>query len=239
MKPNAFESHAAAISDLGFLLRRDLPTDGEDATLVLALRATPTLRHFDPELVTYWRADDRGRGHRGELSFETPMPLHVSFSWGTIEVVDRFGIANTFVTVGGTMDVRRVDARTVVGVLRSPGPILRRGGHSQSYDQFASELIAFFARMMVPIDFVDGAEGRISDADPAVRYAMFLQHELARLSASELVRSTYAIDARLVRAEARRLAARRPAAWAEGRRLLELLGLVREARTALPASATG
>lgn len=240
MEPNEFASRAALVADLGFLLRWDLPSNGHDAMLVVAIRARPTHHHFDPELVSYWKADGKGRGHRADLTFTTEMPVHRHVSWGSIEVVDRFGIANTFVSFGGTLDARRLDETTAVAIFTSPTPILRRGGHSQTYDQFAAELTAFFARMMVPIDFVPGAESRISEAEPATRYAMFLHHELARLAASELVRLAYATDARMVRAEAARLAARSPDAWEAGARLLQRIGLSREGpRTALPSSATG
>jgi hypothetical protein len=235
-----FEKLGALVADLGFLLDRDLPSGERDALLVLALRESPTRLHFDPELVEYWAADETGRGRRSELTFATGMPLRRTFSWGSIEVVDRFGVSNSFVSLGGVLEARRLDAGSAVAAFSSPGPILRRGGHSQAYDQFAAELTAFFARMMVPIDFMPGAEALISNADPADRYAMFLQHELTRLGANEQVRNAYGADARLVRAEALRLVQHRADAWAAGAGLLDALGLARDRlRTVSPSSATG
>lgn len=215
---------ASFVSDLGFCLRWDLPSDEHDALLVVAVRETPTERHFDPELVSYWRTDETGRGRPSQLTLES-RPMTTAFSWGPIEVVDRFGISNTFISVGGHLAVERTDPTTMMATFTSPGPILRRGGHSQSYDLFAAELTAFFARLLVPIDFVPGAERLVSAARPAERYAAFLQHDLARLARSELVRDAYGPDARLVRMEASRLRERDPVSWKAGERLLKAIGL--------------
>ena len=216
---------APLVSNLGFLLRWDIPTAAHDALLVIALRERPTKRHFDPELITFWQAGADGRGHRAELSLLSTVPLERRVSWGPIEVIDRLGVSNTFISFGGRLTAERTEADTVVVTLRSGGPILRRGGHSQRYDQLAAEMTAFFARLLVPIDFVPGAEARIAATPPAVLYAAFLRHEVPRLAASELVREAYGPDARLIRAEAVRLPQRDPGAWEAGSTLLESLGI--------------
>jgi hypothetical protein len=64
MITDEFGRRAALVTDLGFLLDRDLPTDDHDALLVVALRESPTRLHFDPELVEYWASDATGRGRR-------------------------------------------------------------------------------------------------------------------------------------------------------------------------------
>lgn len=215
----------ALVASLGFLVRWDLPTDEHDALLVIALRDEPTERHYDPELVSYWRAGADGRGHRAELTRETPMPLATDFSWGPIHLVDRYGVTNAFVSFGGTLHAETTGPDTTVVSLRSTAPILRRGGHSQRYDQVAAEVTAFFGRLLVPIDFQPGAEASINVTSPLVRYAAFLQHDVRRLAAGELVREAYGPDARLVRAEAERVHRRDPDAWEAGRQLLLDLGL--------------
>ncbi|HSK92714.1 MAG TPA: hypothetical protein VLA76_01500 [Candidatus Angelobacter sp.] len=231
---------AALVVDLGFNLARDIPTGGRDSLLAVAIRARPTERHFDPELARYWRTDDHGMGRRAEISFGAPMPIERPFSWGPIELEDRFGISNAFVSFGGTLSGWRPDTSTLILAFRSPGPILRRGGHSQPADRFAAELLAFFARMMVPIDFMPGAERAIAEAAPLARYAAFLHHEMRRLRASREVVEAYGADARIVRAEALRLAATAPDAWLAGEALLERVGLDGAAlRTAWRTSATG
>jgi hypothetical protein len=217
-------SPAALVANLGFLVRRDIPTSGEDALLVVALRAVPTEQHFDPELLLYWRTGENGRGHRSELTQASTMPRLTEFSWGPIEIIDRFGISNTFVSFGGSLAAERDATGTVIATFRSRGPILRRGGHSQRYDSIAAALAGFFGRLLVPIDFQPGAERVISAATPVTRYAAFLQHEVPRLGI-ELVREAYGADARLLRAEADRLRLRDPRAWEDGAALLAQLGL--------------
>ena len=216
---------APLVSNLGFLLRWDLPTATHDALLVIALRDRPTKRHFDPELISFWEAGADGRGHRAELSLLSTVPLERRVSWGPIEIIDRLAVTNTFISFGGQLTAERTAPDTVVVTLRSGGPILRRGGHSQRYDQLAAEMTAFFARLLVPIDFQPGAEARIAATPPVVLYAAFLRHEVPRLAGSELVREAYGPDARLIPVEAERLALRDPAAWAAGAELLEILGI--------------
>ena len=215
---------AALVANLGFIVRRDIPTLGQDAMLVVALRSVPTEQHFDPELIVYWRTGADGRGHRAELTHASTMPRLTEFSWGPIEIIDRFGISNTFVSCGGSLAAERDAAGAVIATFRSRGPILRRGGHSQRYDSIAAALAGFFGRLLVPIDFQPGAERLIGTATPVTRYAAFLQHEVPRL-AIELVREAYGADARLLRAEAERLRLRDPRAWEDGAALLAELGL--------------
>jgi hypothetical protein len=216
--------NAALVGDLGFLVRRDIPTVGQDALLVVALREAPTERHFDPELILYWRTGASGRGSRAELTHASTMPTLTEFSWGSIEIIDRFGISNTFVSFGGALAAEGDVSGTVIASFRSRGPILRRGGHSQRYDSIAAALGGFFGRLLVPIDFQPGAERLISAATPAARYAAFLQHEVPRLGI-QLVREAYGADARLLHAEADRLRLRDPRAWEAGAALLAQLGL--------------
>ncbi len=216
---------APLVADLGFLLRWDLPRDDRDALLVIALRATPTERHYDPEAVSYWRTDVRLRGRRVEATLATLPPPTSAYSWGPIELVDRFGVTNTFFSVGGTLAAERTAADTAILAFSSPAPIVPRGGHSQGYDQLASELTSFFALLLVAIDFQPGAEERVATASPEVRYAAFLHHDLARVTRAARVRVAYPDDARLLRVESERLGRRSPAAWNEGGRLLSDLGL--------------
>lgn len=215
---------AALVANLGFLVRRDIPTLGQDALLVVALRKVPTEQHFDPELLVYWRTGADGRGHRSEVTAASTMPRLAEFSWGPIEIVDRFGISNTFLSFGGSLAAERDATGAVIATFRSRGPILRRGGHSQRYDSIAAAVAGFFGRLLVPIDFQPGAERVIAAATPVTRYAAFLQHEVPRL-AIELVREAYGADARLLHAEAERLRLRDPRAWQDGAALLVQLGL--------------
>lgn len=211
--------------DLGFWLESPFPARAGDSRLFLALRDRPTLRHFDPELVTYWQTGDDGRGHRADLTRATDLPISHEYSWGKITIVDRLGVHNEFMSLGGTLTAEETAADTTTAVFRSPGPVLRLGGHSQGADLVATDLGAFFGRMMVPIDFEPGAEQAISATRPMARYAAFVAFEEARFDAHPLLREEHPQHAMIIALEARRLERDDPFAWAAGMRLVERLGL--------------
>ena len=58
----------------------------------------------------------------------------------------------------------------------SRAPIVRWAGHSQGMDPIADEVGAFFARLMVPVDYQPEAEARVAEAGPEALYAVFLRH---------------------------------------------------------------
>lgn len=211
--------------DLGFWLESPFPARAGDSRLFLALRDRPTLRHFDPELVTYWQTGDDGRGHRADLTRATDLPISHEYSWGKITIVDRLGVHNEFMSLGGTLTAEETAPDTTTVVFRSPGPVLRLGGHSQGADLVATDLGAFFGRMMVPIDFEPGAEQAISSTSPMARYAAFVAFEQARFDGHPLLREEHPQHAMIIALEARRLERDDPFAWAAGTRLVERLGL--------------
>ena len=212
------------LADLGFWLDSPFPAHAGDSRLSVALRDRPTFHHFDPERVTFWETGG-GRGHPAELTRDTPMPLDGEFSWGKVAVIDRLGVNNEFVALGGTLHAAATTADTTIAVFRSPGPILRLGGHSQGPDLVATDLGAFFGRIMVPIDFRPGMEEAISAATPMQRYAAFIAHERRRFADHPLLRDEHPQTAAILVDEARRLERDEPFAWAAGNRLLERLGV--------------
>lgn len=173
------EEAAEALRDLGFtLLNSDRPAAPGGSQLLVALRDRPTLRHFDPELVTCWVAAE-GRGRPLAIDRGTAAGERVIL-WGHIHVIDRLGVENRFLSFGGSLRVADVDPglRAVRHV--SPGPVVRWGGHSQGFDPLAGEIGAFFGRLIVPVDFAPGGEARLA-AEPAEHlYAAFLRDAGAR-----------------------------------------------------------
>ena len=139
----------------------------------MALRPTPTLKHYDPEAVDYWVTVD-GRGSRRTLIHDTPMPRSEDFSWGMIRLVDRLGVSNEYLTFGGHLDAALIDD-VVVAAFVSQAPLLRRGGHSQGWDEGADAIGGFFARMMVAVDYKPGFERSFAEAEPLTRYAAFVR----------------------------------------------------------------
>ena len=174
---------ARLLAHLGFeVVHGDRPGETGGANLLVGLRATPTLEHFDPERVTYWVARG-GRGRVAELSRETSLPVDGAYSWGTLRVIDRLEEMNTFMTFGGRLRVEALGPTLSIAVFASPGPIVRWSGHSQPIDALTGYVGAFFARLMIPIDFTPGAETLVATAPVLTLYAAFLADLQARFQA--------------------------------------------------------
>lgn len=206
------------LASWGFRAHADLPDGPGPAYLLVALRAVPTLRHYDPEAVEYW-VTDGGRGVRQVLSRSTPMPRTEEYSWGSIRLIDRLGVTNDYLTFGGRLDAAEVDD-AVIAAFASPAPILRRGGHSQGWDQGADAVGAFFGRLMVEVDFTPGFETRLAKATPVERFAAFVRDTLARRRHGPHAEPIDDELGRLIVSEAGRLQTATPQAWEAGARLL-------------------
>ncbi|HET7726730.1 MAG TPA: hypothetical protein VFK54_05320 [Candidatus Limnocylindrales bacterium] len=179
---------AGLLRDWGFLVRRNLPERNGPAYLLVALRERPTLRHFDPEVVRFWETRG-GRGCRVALDRRLALPFSRPFAWGRIEIEDRLGVTNEYLTFGGRLLGARVDDASVL-VFESPVPILRRGGHSQAWDRGADQLAAFFARLKVAVDYVPGFEQELGSASPETCYVAFVVDAVDRYRRSEALRSS-------------------------------------------------
>ena len=223
---------AAELAHLGFVLRDgNQPGRVPGPRLLVAFRERPTLEHFDPEEVTYWEVHD-GRGRRATLAARASsgpsappqvLPVMKRFSCGRIRVTDRVPVSNQVLSFGGTLLADRLDDHTVLTAFVSPAPMFRWAGHSQGLDPFVDEIGSFFARLMVPVDFQEGAETRIAAASPEALYAASIQFADARLNRIAALREADpALDA-AVNHEVHRLRADSPIAWAEGGDLLASL----------------
>ena len=202
---------AGQVAHWGFLAYPDLPDGPGPAFLLVALRPAPTLKHYDPEAIDYWVTED-GRGSRRTLTHGTQMPRSEAFSWGLIRLVDRLGVSNEYLTFGGHLDAARIDD-VVVAAFASPAPLLRRGGHSQGWDDGADAIGGFFARMMVAVDFKPGFERSFAAAEPLTRYATFVRDTDQRRHQRQPSTSSDDPLDRLVRHEAIRLRTAAPDAW--------------------------
>ena len=216
---------AAELAHLGFELRDGAMAGAQPGPrLLVALRDVPTLEHFDPEDVTYWEVRN-GRGRLAALNRQSLLPQRRAFSWGRIRVTDRIPESNQFLTFGGTLLAEaRSDTETLAAFV-SRAPIVRWAGHSQGVDPMVDDIGAFFARLMVPIDFQPDAEQRIAAAEPEAIWAAFLHDASARLRPGGHLREAYPELAIQVSHEARRLAHDNPAAWDAGAALLGSLEL--------------
>jgi hypothetical protein len=182
------QSVALLLTNLGFDLVGPDKAQGEETShFLVALRAQPTLTHFDPDKIDYWISDGT-RGHSAVLDRETKLPLVTDFAWGRITVTDRLGVKNEFLSFGGALRAQLTPDATVLADFSSHAPILRWSGHSQASDPLAAEVGAFFARVKVPIDFAPGAEALLAKAAPRTFYCAFVQYVRERLTQAQGLR---------------------------------------------------
>ncbi len=213
------------LQHLGFELRDgSLAGSMPGPRLLIAIRDRPTLAHFDPELVTFWEARG-GRGHVASIGRSVPVPVARPWSWGPVRVEDRVPVSNQFLGFGGTLLVDAVDGTCTYLAFTSRAPIVRWAGHSQGVDPLVDEIGAFFARLMVPVDYQDGAEGRIAEADPEALYGVFVRHSLERVHHSHRLRDADPQLAGWLEHEGHRLAQDSPAHWQEAGVLRDWLDL--------------
>jgi hypothetical protein len=230
MSPAAIPAWAAdagrRLADLGFVdVHGSEPGAPGGTRLLVALRSTPTLAHFDPESLTCWAFQD-GRGRLLTFDRHAIRPADLPVSWGRVSVADRIPVSNQFLTFGGRLRAADFDDDTTLVELTSPAPIQRWSGHSQGIDPFTDEIGAFFGRLMIPIDFTPGAEGRIGEAGPLALYAAMLQDSVARLAASPTLREHSTQLDRFLHHELARLQTTEPTALDAGRALLSEVGIV-------------
>jgi hypothetical protein len=212
--PSAARAH---LETLGFLASPDLPDRAGPAYLLVGLRAQPTLRHFDPEVVQYW-ASSGGRGVRQTLARTSRLPIDSEFSWGLIRIIDRLHVTNEFLSFGGRVRAEMIDDVLVV-VFTSTAPILRRGGHSQRWDLAADSLGAYFARLLLAVDVVPDFERHAAEADVLARYAAFLDEAAERFRTSRTLRDTDPDTWRALQTEARRMRTNHAVDWRAGEHL--------------------
>lgn len=230
---------AVLLADLGFsLVNSDRPGARGGSNLLVAFRDRPTLRHFDPEAMSYWVFTD-GRGRERTWDPGMGLPETGPALWGSVRIWDRLAVENRFLSFGGTLRFARVSDGLIVAALASPGPIVRWGGHSQGADPLAGQIGAFFARLMVPIDFEPGVEARIGSTPPAILYAAFLRQARARLaSAGRRGGGDPRFEGWLL-GESSRVAHADAAALAQGQALLEALGFAKAEGAPGPEVAPG
>ncbi len=207
----------------GFLAQPDLPDLPGPAFLLVALRPSPSLRHFDPELVRYWTVA-AGRGHLEELTRRSTFPLYRPFAWGSIELGDRLGVTNDYLTFGGELTGAVVDD-TAILMFTSPAPLLRRGGHSQGWDEAADNVAAFFARIRGAIDGHTAREQDLIGAPPLAIYSAFVCDVVAAYRRCDALQDEDPSRWALLVHEERRLRRDHLAEWQRGRELSADLGL--------------
>ncbi len=223
--PLTIGAAAALMARFGFVAFRTPPESPmPEWCLMAVLRNAPTLTHFDPTLVTYWTFQ-AGQGRQASITTTTPLPISRRLSWGRIEIRDRLGARNGFVSLGGELRAERIGADAVLVLFHSAAPILRLPGHSQREDELAQDVAGFFARLVPHVWKSRTTEWRVARTPPEVLWGAFLLDELDRLDASVRAVDELARPRRQVRSALRELARERPDALEAARALGNELGL--------------
>jgi hypothetical protein len=209
---------AAVMGDLGFLVVPGAPARDSTAYLLVAIRKGPTLAHYDPESVIYWA---QGGAHDVPACLDrtSPLPIDRDFSWGPIHITDRLGVANEFLTFGGLLSAAQVDG-VRIAVLATPGPMIRRGGHSQGWDPGSAHLAAWFARLRAVLGRDAHLDALVASMSPLARYSAYLSGALDGFAETAALSRDRHAEIRHMRAEAERLRRDHPAEWGSGQRLL-------------------
>jgi hypothetical protein len=225
--PLTLDPHNGAqfLTDLGFLLTPDVPDESVSlpAYLLVALRAHPTLGHFDPERVDYWVNAD-GRGCPATFDRSIHLPFDDDFGWGMIRIVDRLDVSNEYLAFGGHVSAAAVDG-VAVAVFASPAPILCRGGHSQTWDPGSASLAAFFARLRATVGISRAVEARVAAASPMTLYAAWVEASAARYRMSDLLRAIHPATFESFERQERNLRSCHPAEWSAAHELVRGSGI--------------
>jgi hypothetical protein len=209
---------AAVMGDLGFLVVPGVPGRDSTAYLIVAIRPGPTLAHYDPESVLYWTP---GGAHDlpAIVDRSTPLPLEGPFSWGPVRITDRLGVSNEFLTFGGRLAAAQVDGARIV-LFSTPGPMIRRGGHSQGWDPGSAHLAAWFARLRALLGQDAALDARVTAMSPLARYSAYLAGSLEGFAETPALSRDRHAELGHLRTEAVRRRRDQPAEWAAGQRLL-------------------
>lgn len=213
---------ASVMGDLGFLVVPGLRGCDSRAYLLVAIRRRPTLAHYDPEAVLYWT---RRGAHDGPavLDRSVTLPIDVAFSWGTLRVTDRLGVANEYLTFGGRLTAGLVEEERI-GVFATSGPMLRRGGHSQGWDPGAAHLAAYFGRLRACLGRDPGLDARVAGMTPLARYSAYLAGAINGFAETPALSADRHAELHHLRGEADRLHREHTDEWLSGVSLLEALG---------------
>jgi hypothetical protein len=203
------------LSDVGYLLVHGRPLEQGASYLLVAIRPRPTLVHFDPERIEYWRANN---AHAEEQELAWPVKAAAStFTVGSIRIVDRVGASNSFISFGGELSLSR-DGDVGAALFRSGAPILALHGRSGPADPMAANMYAFVAVLRAAQDNDPDLARVIYSATPRTLYGAFIERTL-RVYRAEPPRMTEARLASLLRMERNQLQAEAPAEMAAGAEL--------------------
>ena len=213
------------MADLGFIVFRtppDSPTP--DSCLMVMIHESPTTRHFDPEVVSFWVTGE-GRGRISEVGSHNP----------AVRDAVQLGPHPAGGPVGRAQQLRQLwrhacqanvsGAGALLLIFRTPAVIFRLPGHSQREDRLAEEVMSFFGRL-VPILWRSPETERYGGGDTAaraVRGVPAAHHE--RVSHSAMLRDAIAPELPTLHRQLEDMTAHHPDPMRAAATLLGTLGL--------------
>ncbi|MCB9102379.1 MAG: hypothetical protein H6632_22770 [Anaerolineales bacterium] len=181
------------MAEAGYLLLEPLhPASPGGTRLLIALRQTPTERHYDPERIDLSRADADGCAGRVRLTLAALTSGNWPLCPGPVVLRDRFDKRVYFFSYGGALEIY-TNAGMAVCVLTSPAPIVEMANEPDNVaEQLASETEALLARMHANWGRDDqGYQQRLVEIDPLELYAATIIHLLESYKQNSALRHSF------------------------------------------------
>jgi hypothetical protein len=181
------------VKDWGYTLLDPLHPDSPGfGGLVVAIRAKPTGKHFDPQVLHLHLCNSKGEAGGMALSWIAPQPASHHLCPGRVFLTDRVDKRVQFFTFGGSLEMTmRPDQ--VIYTLRSPAPFLELLGQEDKIpDQLAFETESLLSRAMVQWGQDEhGFERCLGEVDPLRFYTAVLHSLLLRHKEVEAMETVY------------------------------------------------
>jgi hypothetical protein len=173
------------------LLPKRHPTSPGYMGLLVAMRDSPTRRHYDPETMKLRLASGQDTVKLVTLRRNDQPVESLRVCPGQVTLADRISKEVNFFSFGGRLDASPVLNETIY-VLTSPGPVLDlNNGLGSISDQLFSETRGLLARWAAAWESDEGFYRRLVQTDPLQLYLACLQNLLERYHCCPALRYTW------------------------------------------------
>lgn len=160
--------------------------------LLVAIRAHPTGRHFDPQTLHLRLRDEHGLARWRTLSWTLPLEGPAHLCPGRVTLHGHLGREADFFTFGGSVEVA-FQADEHVYHLHSPAPFLELSRYQETA---ANQLAAEAELLMAEIEARWGRDElgflrRLAEVDPLQFYLAFLRSTLVRYEQADRLQKVY------------------------------------------------
>jgi hypothetical protein len=173
--------------------------------LLVAIRAAPTLAHFDPEIIRLCLIDPASNPYTTTLQLTSHLSGPQRVGPGRVVVSDRLNKRLGYFIYGGMVEAICVSRQTIYQIT-SPAPlfVLNRSTWDELGEQLAVETEALFARLSAAwrTDHA-GFRRRLAQTEPLMLYAATLRSLHLLYSRSQALRRMFPRLFDVIRAEER------------------------------------